>query len=38
VGAVVSEDIPENVLALGVPAKPIRKLTEVDWKELIEIK
>ena len=34
-GAVVTEDIPENVLAVGVPAKPVRKLTESDWKELI---
>jgi sugar O-acyltransferase (sialic acid O-acetyltransferase NeuD family) len=34
-GTVVSENIPENVLALGVPAKPIRKLTESDWKELL---
>lgn len=34
-GAVVTKDIPENVLAVGVPAKPIRKLTESDWKELM---
>ena len=34
-GAVVTEHIPENVLAVGVPAKPIRKLTESEWEELI---
>ena len=34
-GAVVTEDIPEKVLAAGVPAKPIRKMTESDWKQLI---
>ena len=34
-GAVVTKDIPENVLAVGVPAKPIRKLTETDWRKLI---
>lgn len=34
-GAVVTQDIPENVLAVGVPAKPIRKLNESDWTELV---
>jgi sugar O-acyltransferase (sialic acid O-acetyltransferase NeuD family) len=34
-GAVVTKDIPENTLAVGVPAKPIRKLTEADWRKLI---
>ena len=34
-GAVVSKDIPENVLAVGIPAKPIRKLTESDWGGLL---
>ncbi len=34
-GAVVTKDIPENVLAVGVPAKPLRVLTESDWIELI---
>ena len=34
-GAVVVKDIPENVLAIGVPAKPIRNLKESDWEELI---
>ncbi len=29
-GAVVVSDIPENALAVGVPAKPIRYLTEKD--------
>lgn len=33
-GAVVTQDVPENVLAVGVPAKPLRKLDESDWKEL----
>jgi acetyltransferase-like isoleucine patch superfamily enzyme len=31
----VVNDIPENVLAFGIPAKPIRKLNEEDWIELI---
>ena len=34
-GAVVTKDIPENTLAVGVPARPIRKLSESDWKRLI---
>ena len=34
-GAVVTKDIPENVLAVGVPAKPVRRLTASDWVELI---
>ena len=34
-GSVVVDDIPENVLAYGVPAKPVRTLTEEDWKKLI---
>ena len=34
-GAVVTKDIPENFLAVGVPAKSIRKLTESDWESLI---
>ena len=34
-GSVVVKDIPENVLAVGTPAKPIRKLTESEWVKLI---
>jgi acetyltransferase EpsM len=34
-GAVITKDIPENVLAVGLPAKPIRILDESSWKELI---
>lgn len=34
-GAVVTKDVPEDVLAVGIPAKPISKLSESDWKELI---
>ena len=34
-GAVVVKDIPDNVLALGIPAKPVRTLSEEDWKNLI---
>jgi len=34
-GAVVTKDIPDNVLAVGVPAKPIRKLSKEDWRRLI---
>ncbi|GAJ26023.1 maltose O-acetyltransferase [Liquorilactobacillus sucicola DSM 21376 = JCM 15457] len=31
-GAVVTKDIPANVLAAGVPAHPIRKITATDEK------
>jgi len=34
-GAVVVDDIPKNTLAIGVPAKPIKKLTDEDWKRII---
>lgn len=34
-GAVVTEDLPENVLAVGFPAKPVKKLSEKDWESLI---
>ncbi len=34
-GAVVIDDIPDAILAVGVPAKPVRKLSESDWKKLI---
>lgn len=34
-GAVITNDIPEKVLAMGVPAKPTRRLTESDWQRLI---
>lgn len=34
-GSVVTKDIPDNVLALGVPAKPIKKIDESDWRKLI---
>ncbi len=34
-GAVVIRDIPENSLAVGVPAKPIRKLLQTDWETLL---
>jgi len=34
-GAVVVNDIPPNVLAIGIPAKPVRKLKENDWEKLI---
>lgn len=34
-GAVVTQDVAENVLAVGVPAKPLRKLGSSDWNELL---
>lgn len=34
-GSVVTTDIPDNVLAMGVPAKPIKKIDESDWRKLI---
>ncbi len=34
-GAVVVNDIPDNHLAIGIPAKPVKKLGESDWDKLI---
>lgn len=34
-GAVVIKDIPGNSLAIGFPAKPIKRLGESEWKKLI---
>jgi len=34
-GAVVTKDIPDNVLAVGVPTRPIKRLSEDDWRRLI---
>ena len=34
-GSVVVNDIPPNVLALGVPAKPVRKLDLSEWRKLL---
>lgn len=34
-GSTVVSDIPDNFMAYGVPAKPIRKLTNSDWNKLI---
>lgn len=34
-GAVVVNDIPDGVLAIGAPAKPVRKINEADWQNLI---
>lgn len=34
-GAVVTENIPAGVLAVGFPARPIRKLNESYWEKLI---
>jgi sugar O-acyltransferase (sialic acid O-acetyltransferase NeuD family) len=34
-GSVVTENIPENVLAIGVPAKPINTINNSDWEKLI---
>lgn len=34
-GAVVTEDIPSNCLAVGIPAKPVKRLSSSDWEELI---
>ncbi len=34
-GSVVVNDIPDNSLAYGVPAKVVRKLTKDDWDNLI---
>lgn len=34
-GSVVVKDIPDGVLAYGSPAKPIRKINEEEWHNLI---
>ncbi len=34
-GATVTRDIPDNVLAVGVPAEPKRLLNEIEWKNLV---
>jgi len=34
-GAVVTQDVPENVLALGIPAQPVKQMSEIDWKNLV---
>lgn len=34
-GSVVVEDIPDNVLAYGVPCKPIKKIFDSDWRKII---
>lgn len=34
-GAVVVKDIPDYTLALGVPAKPVRRIRDQDWARLI---
>lgn len=34
-GAVVTKDISDNVLSVGVPAKPVRNINEADWKDLL---
>lgn len=34
-GAVVTKDIPDNTLAVGVPAKPIRIIKDEEWVNLV---
>ena len=34
-GSIVINDIPDGFLAMGLPAKPIRKMTDSDWDRLI---
>ena len=34
-GSVVVKDIPDYTLALGVPAKPVRKIKDSDWEGFI---
>ncbi len=33
-GAVVTKDIPDNSLAVGIPARPIKKLNMSDWQHI----
>jgi carbonic anhydrase/acetyltransferase-like protein (isoleucine patch superfamily) len=35
-GAVVTKDVPPRSLCLGVPAKPLRTLSETEVAELLE--
>ena len=34
-GSIVIHDIPDGFLAMGLPAKPVRKMTDSDWDRLI---
>jgi len=34
-GAAVVKDIPPGVLALGVPARVVRELDQIDWRRLL---
>ena len=34
-GSTVISDIPDDFMAYGTPAKPIRKFTAQDWDKLI---
>jgi sugar O-acyltransferase (sialic acid O-acetyltransferase NeuD family) len=34
-GSVVTSHVPDNTLAYGVPARPIRKLEASDWEQLV---
>lgn len=36
-GSLVSKDIPDNVLAMGMPARPLKKLKRIDWKNFPNI-
>lgn len=36
-GTLVSKDIPQDVMAVGIPARPIKKLKESDWKNFPNI-
>ena len=37
-GSVVTKDIPEGVIAVGNPCRILRKVTDEDKKEILEIK
>jgi UDP-perosamine 4-acetyltransferase len=34
-GAVVSKDLPERILAVGVPARVVRPITDADWSKVL---
>lgn len=36
-GSLVSKDIPDNVLAMGMPARPLKNLKRIDWKNFPNI-
>lgn len=34
-GSLVIKDVPDNMMVYGIPAKPIRQVTDQDWENLL---